>query len=314
MKFCQLCGRPLNDGEVCNCQAQQAAPQQPQYQPPQPQPQPQYQQPQPQYQQPQQYAQYPQQQYAQPAPQRPAGSGKFAKALKNMPVAFKSYFKNTDKVIGTAKAKKDILLPLLYVAVFFLVNLILGICFFARATSYTYWEGLGVLQGCFGGINRFNFGLVLLAALIMTVVVCVLYVGVRFLSQVIFAKKAPGEAIIDSFIEFGFHLIPVSCLVLLGALLGLATSWLIAPFLGVAASYLVVMYISAALKDAENYQNKLVVTLVMTFCVMLTVAIAFWMLYLMCKMNYSYVPGSSSSSYSDYSDYDYSDLLKYLSY
>ena len=77
--FCTKCGKPLADGEVCNCQgaapqidpAQQAAPQQQSAAPQQ-----QYQQaPQQQYQQvpPQQY----QQQYQQMAPQQSAASDYF---------------------------------------------------------------------------------------------------------------------------------------------------------------------------------------------------------------------------------------------
>ena len=302
MKFCQICGRPLNDGEVCNCQAQQqAAPQQPAQQPYYQQqyaaPQQQYAAPQQPYGAPQQPYGAPQQPYGQPMPPRPAGDGKFVKALKNIPVAFKSYFKNSDKVIGTAKAKKDTLLPLLYAAIFFLANLILGISFFARGTSYStsngsyYFEGLGDLQGTFlknfKGFNYFNFGFVLLSALIMTVVVCVLYVGARFAAQAIFARKAPAQALVDSFIEFGFHLIPVSCLLVAAALLGLATCWLVVPLMGLAASYLIVVGVTATVKEAADYPNKLLLTIFMTICVMLTVALSFWMLRLMCGMNFS---------------------------
>ena len=304
MKFCQICGRPLQDGEVCNCQAQQA-PQQPVQQ--------QYQQPvQPQYQQPVQQPYAAQPQYQQPA--QPKQDGKFVKALKNIPVAFKSYFKNSEKVIETAKAKKDFLLPLLYIAILFLINLILGICFFARMSGNGYYAGLGVLQGVFGGFFfKFNFGLVLLAALIITVVECVLYTGARFLAQVIFAKKPAGQAILDSFIEFGFHSIPLSCLVLVGALLGLITAWLLVPFLGFAASYLVVTYVTATLKDAEGFQNKLVRNIIMAGTVMLCIALIFWMLYVVCSMNYSF---TGAASYSDLGGYgnlgSYGDLLNGL--
>ena len=278
MKFCQICGRPLNEGEICSCQQQQySAPQQ------------QYAAPQQQYAAPQQQYAAPQQPYApqQPTPQRPAGDSKIVKALKNIPVAFKSYFKNSEKVIGTAKAKKDIILPAMYAAIFFLTNLILAICFFTRSKTLDYYKGLGVLKGVFGGASdHLNFGLALLGALIITVFVCVLYVGVRMVAQAVFARKPAGQAMIESFIEFGFHLIPVSCLVLVSALLGLATAWLIAPFLGLAAAYLVVSAVTATLKEAEGYQNKLVLTIFLTVAVMLTVALAFWMLFVVSCMTH----------------------------
>ena len=281
MKFCQICGRPLNDGEVCNCQAQQAAPQQPQYQ------QPQYQQAQ--YQQPQ-YQQAPQQPYGAPAPApKPAGSEPaIVKELKNIPIAFVNFFKNSDKVIGAAKAKKDVILPALYCAIFFLTNLILGICFFTRSKTPTYYKGLSILKGVFGGTSgHLNFGYALLGALIMTVVVCVLYVCPRFFAQILFAKKPAMPALIESFIEFGMNLIPVVCFVLLGALLGLITAWLIGPFLGLAAAFLVVSGVSATLKDAQGYQNKLVVNCFLTVSVMVTIALAFWMLFVVTCMTHS---------------------------
>ena len=265
MKFCQICGRPLNDGEVCNCQAQQAAPQQPQYQ-----------------QAP--YQQAPQQPYGAPAP-RAAGEPAIVKALKNIPVAFLSFFKSSDKVVGTAKAKKDVILPALYCAIFFITNLLLGIVFFTRSKTPSYYKGLSILKYVFGGgSGHLNFGYALLGALIMTVVVCVLYTGTRFAAQVIFAKKPAMPALIDSFIEFGMNLIPVICFMILATLLGLATSWLIPPMLGLAAAYLVVTGVINTLKEAQGYQNKFVLTCFLSCSVMVTVALAFWMLFVVCCM------------------------------
>lgn len=260
MKFCQICGRPLNDGEVCSCQAQQA-PQQPAQQG------------------------YYQQPYAQP---RPAG-GSFMKALMNIPVAFKSYFKSSDKVIGTAKAKRDALLPALYVAIFFLVNFIVDICYFARMTSEKYFEGLSYLKGVFGApFSKFQFGYVLLAALIMTALVTVLYVGMRFLVQVIFAHKNPVQALIDGFIEFGMHLIPVCCILLVGGLLSLITAWFMAPFIGLAASYLIVMYVIDSLKDMQGFRNKFLAVCFLVVTIMIVFGFLVWMMHQMFVMNYEY--------------------------
>lgn len=294
MKFCQICGRPLNDGEVCNCQAQQAAPQRPAYQqaPQQPYPQAAPQQP---------YPQAP----PQPYPPRPASAGgeKFMKALQNIPVSFLNFFKSSDRVIGTAKSKNDVILPALYCAIFFLVNLIVDICYFARMTADNYSEGLGYLEGVFGAPNsKFQFGYVLLAALIMTVLVCVLYVGARFLVQLIFAKKAPLTALIDSFIEFGMHLIPVCCILLVGGLFSLITAWFMPPFIGLAIAYLVVVYITESLKDAQGFQNKFVVTVVLAVSVMIVVGFVVWMMHQMFVMNYEFDTGID---YNDVPDYSY---------
>ena len=343
MKFCNICGRPLGDGEVCSCQAQQSAPQQepprqaykpdaqaaaqyqqPQYQ--QQQYQPQYQQPyQPQYQQ-QQYPQQPyQQQYQQPGyqqpgyqqPSRPAGEDPVSKAFKSFPNAVKGYFKNSGKVIEIAQNKKDFILPLFFVAAFFITNFILSLCFFLRMRTLSYSLGLGILSGPFGTdisktieiylsmysssfsgygslaeansyeLYKFHFGFVLLAAIIMTAVITVLYVGLRFLISVTFSKKAPADALLGAFIEFGFHCLPVSIIMIPTILLGLITPWLIVPLLGLAAAYMVVMFVTAAVNDSKDYKNRFVRDIVVTACVTAGVAIVFWMLHLVCVMNFS---------------------------
>lgn len=112
MKFCKYCGAQLEDNAVCNCEKSRAA----QAQTQQANAQPQYQQPvqpqQPQYQNPvqQQYAQ-PQNPQTQQSPYAvnntaPIGENAFVKALKNIPVVFTSFFKDSKTVIKTAKAEK----------------------------------------------------------------------------------------------------------------------------------------------------------------------------------------------------------------
>mgnify|MGYP001252468328 CR=1 FL=1 len=135
MKFCKYCGAQLEDNAVCNCEKSRAA---------QAQAQPQYQQPvqpqQPQYQNPvqQQYAQ-PQNPQTQQSPYAvnntaPIGENAFVKALKNIPVVFTSFFKDSKTVIKTAKAEKDIILGTLFSAIFF-IALILGNMFLMLSMS-----------------------------------------------------------------------------------------------------------------------------------------------------------------------------------
>ena len=133
MKFCKYCGAQLEDNAVCNCEKSRAA--QAQAQQANAQAQSQYQQPvhpqQPQYQNPvqQQYTQ-PQNPQTQQSPYAvnntaPIGENAFVKALKNIPVVFTSFFKDSKTVIKTAKAEKDIILGALFSAIFF-IALILG--------------------------------------------------------------------------------------------------------------------------------------------------------------------------------------------
>ena len=319
MKFCNFCGRPLQDNEVCNCRAQQApdaqrtvaASQQPAAAP-QPQPQqPRYaapQQPQapaagapqqPRYAAPQQPRPYgaPQPPYYGQPPMQKAPENKFVKALKNIPVVFKSYWTNSDKLIDAAKRGKDWILPLLFIAILFFVNLILGICYFARMTdsTFAYHRGLGMFAGTFAATAPFKFGFVLLSALIMTVFCACIYINFRFLSSLILSKKKPADAFIDALVEFGIHSMPISLWLFLGALLSLATSWLTVPFIGMAMAYYVVIGVSNTVKECGDTKNSFLRNVIIAGFVMLAVALITWMFFLCCQMN---IGGTVTSSVS----------------
>ena len=80
-----------------------------------------------------------------------------------------------------------------------------------------------------------------------------------------------------------------------GAVLGLISAWFIAPFAGLAASYLVVTYVTATAKDTEDFKNKLIINAITAGSVMVAVAVVFWIMYLMCSLNYS-IPAYNYSS------------------
>ena len=302
MKFCQFCGRPLQDNEVCNCQtqrqqgyddqrtvqaAQSAYPQQPAA--PQ----------QPYMNQPQQYSAAPQQPYMNQPQQYPAQQqtyyppapkpeGKFVKAIKKVPVILKSYWTDNGKAISEAKEEKDVILPLLFIIPFFIVNLILGICYFARMTDSTggYANGLGMFKYVFASSGLgFQFGYVLLTALIMTAFSLFIYVLFRSLASMILAKKKPDQAIIDALIEFGINTMPICLWLVLGSLLTLATCWLTVPFIGMAMSYYVIIGVSNTIKECGETKNVFVRNTILAAFVMLTVGLTTWMLYLCCQMN-----------------------------
>ena len=328
MKFCQICGRPLQDNEVCNCQAQRqtapedmrtvaanqtayrqtAAPQQPPRQAP-PQQAPRYAAPrqqsvnapqQPYNAAPQQqpYGAQPQQPYYGAQPQyAKAPDGKFVKALKNIPVVFKSYWTNSDKLEAAAKNGKDWLLPLLFVCILFFVNLILAICYFARMTdsTFNYHRGLGMFVGTFYATAPFKFGFVLLGALIITVFSCSLYISFRFFSSLILSKKKPGDAFIDALVEFGIHSMPICLWLFLGALLSLATCWLTVPFIGMAMAYYIVIAVSNTIKECGATKNVFLRNFIIAAFVMLAVGLTTWMFFLICQMNIGGTVSNASS-------------------
>lgn len=286
MKFCEYCGKALQDGEVCNCQAQQApqqtvAPQQAAA--PQP-----------------QRSVAPQQPYyPQPAP-APQPDNAFVKALKNIPVILKSYWTNSDKIEHAAKTGKDWALSLVFILILFFVNLILGICYFARMTDSTfhYHQGLGMFQGVFSATAPFKFGFVLLGALIITVFTACLYISFRFLSALILSKKNPTEAFFDGFIEFGVHAMPICLWLFLGALLSLATSWLTVPFIGTAIAYYVVIGVSHTLKECGETKNSFMRNIIIAAFVMLAVGLTAWMFFLICQMNTGGSMNAAAAAYS----------------
>ena len=295
MKFCQFCGRQLQDNEVCNCQSQrqQGFDDRRTVQAGQPSNSQQSAAPQQSYMnQPQQYPAAPQQPYTnqqqpyyQPAPKP---EGKFSKAIKKIPVILKSYWTDNGKAISDAKQEKDVILPLLFIVPFFIINLILGICYFARMTdsTFSYHEGLGMFQATFAATYPFKFGFVLLSALIMTVFSLFIYVLFRSLASIILAKKKPDQAVIDALIEFGIHSMPICLWLVLGSLLTLATCWLTVPFIGMAMAYYVVVGVSNTIKECGETKNVFVRNAVLAAFVMLTVGLITWMFFLCCQMNF----------------------------
>ena len=205
MKFCKYCGAQLEDNAVCNCEKSRAA--QAQAQQANAQAQPQYQQPvqpqQPQYQNPvQQQSPYAVNNTA------PVGENAFVKALKNIPVVFTSFFKDSKTVIKTAKAEKDIILGALFSAIFF-IALILGNMFLMLSMS------------------ALDFPKTLLVSLVTTVLIG------GFYSVILFAyvkkyktEENTGKAFIDSFITFSIESIPASIGWILAGLCALISTYL----------------------------------------------------------------------------------------
>ena len=155
--FCTKCGKPLADGEVCNCQgaapqidpAQQAAPQQqsaaPQQQYQQA-PQQQYQQaPQQQYQQApqQQYQQVPPQQYQQMAPQQSAASDYFKQFFNTALNVWKKPVTAGKEYVMSGKFT----LAIGYLLVQAVLAVILGMVFEARSSLANLAEIVGSSVG-----------------------------------------------------------------------------------------------------------------------------------------------------------------------
>lgn len=254
MKFCKYCGAQLEDNAVCNCEKSRAAQAQQanaQYQQPvQPQ--------QPQYQNPVQPNAQPQQSpYAVNNNAVPAGENAFVKALKNIPVVFTSFFKDSKTVIKTAKAEKDIILGAFFSAIFF-IALILGNMFLMLSMS------------------ALDFPKTLLVSLVTTVLIGGFYSVILFA----YVKKYKTEentakAFIDSFITFSIESIPASIGWILAGLCALISVYMFLFFFVIVMLYLVISLVNQVKANVPEAKNSALFTLILT----LIVAVAFMIVF-----------------------------------
>ncbi len=255
MKFCKYCGAQLEDNAVCNCEKSRAAQAQQanaQYQQPvQPQ--------QPQYQNPVQPNAQPQQSpYAVNNNAVPAGENAFVKALKNIPVVFTSFFKDSKTVIKTAKAEKDIVVASLFSAIFF-IALILGNTFLMLSMS------------------ALDFPKTLLVSLVMTVLIGGLYSVILFAYVKKFkSEESAGKAFIDAFITFSIESIPASIGWILAGLFALVSVYLFLFFFVIVMLYLVISLVNQVKANVPEAKNSALFTLILTLIITVAFIIVFY--------------------------------------
>lgn len=255
MKFCKYCGAQLEDNAVCNCEKSRAAQAQQanaQYQNPvQPQ--------QPQYQNPVQPNAQPQQSpYAVNNNAVPAGENAFVKALKNIPVVFTSFFKDSKTVIKTAKAEKDIVVASLFSAIFF-IALILGNTFLMLSMS------------------ALDFPKTLLVSLVMTVLIGGLYSVILFAYVKKFkSEENAGKAFIDAFITFSIESIPASIGWILTGLFALVSVYLFLFFFVIVMLYLVISLVNQVKANVPEAKNSALFTLILTLIITVAFIIVFY--------------------------------------
>ena len=255
MKFCKYCGAQLEDNAVCNCEKSRAAQAQQanaQYQQPvQPQ--------QPQYQNPVQPNAQPQQSpYAVNNNAAPAGENAFVKALKNIPVVFTSFFKDSKTVIKTAKAEKDIVVASLFSAIFF-IALILGNTFLMLSMS------------------ALDFPKTLLVSLVMTVLIGGLYSVILFAYVKKFkSEENAGKAFIDAFITFSIESIPASIGWILAGLFALVSVYLFLFFFVIVMLYLVISLVNQVKANVPEAKNSALFTLILTLIITVAFIIVFY--------------------------------------
>ena len=265
MKFCKYCGKQLDDNAICDCQASQQNAQKEQaqqatYTAPQPQPQQQttFTAPQPQA-----------SPYAVNPNATPVGEGKFVKALKNIPVVFTAYWKNAKQTIDVAKKENDLIIAGMFTAIFFIGVLLANCCLYGSIDA-----GLG------GYFHIFNFGKILVASLLVTVITAVLYVVIKLVSVKIFVKQADAKKVFfDAFIEFAIHSMPITILLLVAGFSAFISYYISLFLLVFAIVYLITALFAEIKSDVPAVSNNfLFILLVSAFvtiglCVVLYVMI-----------------------------------------
>lgn len=241
MKFCKHCGSQIADDAVCNCPAAvaerqgQAAPQQP--------------------------APYASPYAAQGAAQ-PAGESKFVKSLKNVPQVLLSYFKNPKEVVATCKQTGDVIVAAAYTFILFIALLAANSCIFGKiCVVFGPFAALSSLSfsASSASVLGFNFGFVLLAALMETVAITALYTLGKFVLIALNVKPLnAGKAITDSFISFGVNSIVPIASIIVGGLFYMLTSFIANIFFIFAAAWYIIAALSELKDELPPAQNSFV--------------------------------------------------------
>lgn len=270
MKFCKYCGSPLEDNAVCTCTKAQAE----------------YavsnsanaSQPAPTSAQPNSITQPVKQDsvYATVTTPKPAGDGKFVKAIKNLPVSFISYFKNSKEVLSTAKREKDWLLSLLYIAVQFISLIIFGCCVSGKLDSFIS-SITSSLYGANDMIKTFNFGNIFLHSLIMTVLINGFYTIAEFALIKIFNRTSDTKTtFIESFIDAAINSIPIIPIFVIGGIFSfLSPFFIIFTVIFVLIFYIALLVSSVNTKVPEPKNPALFNLITVLFIVIAVTAIAF---------------------------------------
>lgn len=230
MKFCKFCGKQLNDNEVCTCQ---------------------------QFKRPIENSEgessinatIDSSPYATVSTtSNSQASEKFSKGLKNFPISFKAFWKNADSTIDIAKKENDFILSSIYSAILFLALLFFNM-FLILAIDHT--EIAGYSLSSFGG-GFFNFGKVLLTAVVMTIVVEGVYILFNTLTSLLYKKGTTKDLFKNSFISISLNSLPASILFLLSGVSAFVSLKFAVILLVLAIVYLLVIMFNDTFKNSGS--------------------------------------------------------------
>ena len=157
----------------------------------------------------------------------------------------------------------------MFTAIFFIGVLLANCCLYGSIDA-----GLG------GYFHIFNFGKILVASLLVTVITAVLYVVIKLVSVKIFVKQADAKKVFfDAFIEFAIHSMPITILLLVAGFSAFISYYISLFLLVFAIVYLITALFAEIKSDVPAVSNNfLFILLVSAFvtiglCVVLYVMI-----------------------------------------
>lgn len=164
----------------------------------------------------------------------------------------KTYFKDPKKAVDDRIKSKDYITALVFIGALFVTMIAEKACVYG-AEAFTGRPYIA-----------FNFGLVLLAALLSVTGLCAVYVGARFVIMATVGKKPFNavNALMDSLISFGVNSIVPMGLILLGGLFYLLADGLGMVFFILAAAWYVaagILELKDSLSDSANPFFKLLI-------------------------------------------------------
>lgn len=191
----------------------------------------------------------------------------------NMLAPLKTYFKDPKKAVDDRIKSKDFITALIFI----------GALFFTMIAEKACVYGAEAFAG--RPYIDFNFGLVLLAALLSVSGLCAVYVGARFVIMAIVGKKPFNavNALINSLISFGVNSLVPMGLILVGGLFYLLADGVGIVFFILAAAWYVaagIMELKDDLSDSANPFFKLMI-------VAMTIGVSLVLYYFLYKGMYA---------------------------
>lgn len=247
MKYCKHCGNQIPDNAVCNCPGAVAERQAQGARP---------------------AGGYQPQGY-QPVQQRPVANN----PMNGFAAAFVGYFKSPIKTVRERQRAKDLITPLIMLGAMFFLLWGVNSCIYGN-------------QEVIIKFHKFNFGFVVLASFIETVVMLLSYFVAKFVLGMIFVKPAnAGKYATDAFISFGVHSIVPLIAMVVGGLFYMANGIIAQIFFGFALVWYIAMGLTE-LNEEVAPQKKNFVFYLTCICLISLVVFGYIMMYkLMFLMN-----------------------------